>query len=161
TGLQRSFYACDGSSAVEIALKMALHAKQIQGEPDRNQFIALKNAYHGETFGTLSVSDLGLFKKPYSGLSLDCHFIDPLPYVSNCHSPSWDNAEQAWEIVLPQLEAVKNRCCALIVEPLLQGAGGMLCYSADFLKRLANWSNDNQIYFIADEIMTGMGRTGN
>jgi adenosylmethionine-8-amino-7-oxononanoate aminotransferase len=63
-------------------------------------------------------------------------------------------------MIEPQLEPVKHTACAVIVEPIVQGAGGMLCYSADFLRRLANWSKANGIYFIADEIMTGLGRTG-
>lgn len=155
------YFACDGSSAVEIALKLALHAKQIQGEPSRNQFIALKNGYHGETFGALAVSDLGIYKEPYqSGCGLQCHFIEAGPSISSINDPAWQNAEAHWQQCLLKLEAIKDQVCAVIVEPLIQGGGGMFCYSADFLKRLGLWAKDNGIYFIADEIMTGMGRTG-
>ena len=158
--LQHVFFASDGSSAVEIAMKLALHANQLQGNASRNQFIALKNSYHGETLATLSVSDLGLYKKPYKDLGVQCHFLQHIPYVSNHNSPQWHDASEEWSFVEKELEASKANVCAIIVEPIVQGAGGMLCYSADFLKRLAGWAKSNNIYLIADEIMTGLGRTG-
>ncbi|WED44301.1 adenosylmethionine--8-amino-7-oxononanoate transaminase [Legionella cardiaca] len=154
------FFASDGSSAVEIAMKLALHASQLNGQIHKTKFIALQNSYHGETLGTLSVSDLGLYKKSYDGYGVSCHFIEPLPYVTDNTDPLWFNSDEAWQRVLLQLEKIKDDACAIIVEPILQGAGGMLCYSADFLKKLANWAKQNNIYFIADEIMTGLGRTG-
>ncbi|MFA5960278.1 MAG: adenosylmethionine--8-amino-7-oxononanoate transaminase [Tatlockia sp.] len=160
SGLSHVFFASDGSSAVEIAMKLALHANQIKGQSERREFIALENSYHGETLATLSVSDLGLYKKPYEGFGVTCHFLKPIPYVSGVDSPLWQNTEAQWQTLLPQLEKVKERACALIVEPLVQGANGMRCYSADFLKKLADFARENNIYLIADEIMTGFGRTG-
>lgn len=157
---QHVFFASDGSSAVEIALKLALHASQIKGKPERNQIIALQNAYHGETLATLSVSDLGIYKQPFSAFNLPCHFLSPIPYVSHQHDPLWTNCDEAWPSILQQLEMQKNVTCAILVEPIVQGAGGMLCYSADFLHKLATWAKANDIFFIADEIMTGLGRTG-
>lgn len=160
SGKQHVFFASDGSSAVEITLKLALHAQQIKGQPQRKEFISLRNSYHGETLATLSVSDLGLFKKPYEGFGVTCHFIEDLPYVTGAEDSLWLQAENHWNRIYPWLETIKHNVCALIVEPLIQGAGGMRCYSADFLKRLANWARKNDIYLIADEIMTGMCRTG-
>lgn len=160
TGLQHVFFASDGASSVEIAMKLAIHANKIKGHADKNQFIALKNGYHGETFGTMEVSDLGLYKAPYQSFSLPCHFIENIPYLNGKNDPLWSNCETHWASVLQQLEPLKEKVCALLLEPLIQGAGGMLCYSADFLKRLANWAKANDIYLIADEIMTGIGRTG-
>lgn len=157
---QHVFFASDGSSAVEIALKLALQAMQIRDEGHRQECISLAHSYHGETLATLSVSDLGVYKKPYQGYGLRCHFIDNLPYVSSKNDPLWSNADLAWQTCLPKLEALKSKACAVIVEPLIQGSGGMLCYSADFLKRLAIWAKNNGIYLIADEIMTGLCRTG-
>jgi len=157
---QHTFFASDGSSAVEIAMKLALHAKQVRGQPQRREFIALKNGYHGETLGTLSVSDLGLYKKPWEGFGVHCHMIDGLPYVSGTDDPLWTDAEQHWQASLPALEKIKSRVCAVLLEPIIQGAGGMCCYSADFLAKLAAWARENDIYVIADEIMTGMGRSG-
>ncbi|MGQ3892251.1 adenosylmethionine--8-amino-7-oxononanoate transaminase [Legionella sp. CNM-4043-24] len=159
-GREHAFFASDGSSAVEIAMKLALQAKQIQGQTERRDFIALKNGYHGETLGTLSVSDLGLYKKPWEGFGVNCHMLEDIPLVSGPQDPLWTNAEGHWQRILPALEQLKSRVCALILEPLVQGAGGMRCYSADFLYRLAAWAKSNDIYLIADEIMTGMGRTG-
>jgi adenosylmethionine---8-amino-7-oxononanoate aminotransferase len=155
------FFASDGSSAVEIALKLILHANQIKGQFHRNEFIALNNSYHGETLGALSVSDLGIFKKPYEGYGVACHFINAAPYyVTGTSDPLWNDAESPWQETLITLEKIKANACAVIIEPIIQGAGNMRCYSADFLKKLANWAKTNDIYLIADEIMTGMGRTG-
>ncbi len=141
-------------------MKLAIHAQQLQGHPEKNEFIALKNGYHGETLGTLSVSDLGLYKEPYQGVNLKCHFIDAIPYLANKEDPLWADCESHWQLVEKQLEAGREKACAIVLEPIIQGAGGMLCYSADFLKRLAGWAKEHKIYLIADEIMTGIGRTG-
>ncbi len=160
SGKQHVFFASDGSSAVEIAMKLALHATQLKGQPERNQFIALKQGYHGETLATLSVSDLGRFKQPFESFGVDCHFLQNIPYVDTKDNSLWDNCDESWPLTLKELEAVKSRVCAIVLEPIVQGAGGMRCYSADFLQKLASWAKINDIYFIADEIMTGLGRTG-
>ncbi|CEK10715.1 adenosylmethionine--8-amino-7-oxononanoate transaminase [Legionella hackeliae] len=160
SGNQHVFFASDGSSAVEIAMKLALHASQLKGLSHKTNFVALENSYHGETLGTLSVSDLGLYKKPYEDYGVTCEFLPTIPYLTGQSDSLWLNADEHWQQTLPQLEKVKNNTCAVIVEPILQGAGGMLCYSADFLRKLAEWAKQNGIYFIADEIMTGLGRTG-
>jgi adenosylmethionine---8-amino-7-oxononanoate aminotransferase len=160
SGKQHVFFASDGSCAVEIALKLALHACQVQGLKYKNKFIALKNGYHGETLATLSVSDVGKFKSTFPDLDLTCQWITKIPYVSGEDDPLWSNCSSIWLQVLADLEAVKHHTCAIILEPIVQGAGGMRCYSMDFLRRLAAWAKRNQIYLIADEIMTGLGRTG-
>ncbi len=160
SGLQHVFFASDGASAVEIAMKLALHSSQLKGYTTRRQFIALKNSYHGETLGTLSISDLGLYKKPFADFGLQCHFLQQIPYVSSRNDPLWESCSAEWPSILQELEAVKAHVCALVVEPIVQGAGGMRCYSADFLRRLSAWAKENDIYLIADEIMTGLGRTG-
>ena len=158
--LQHVFFASDGSSAVEIAMKLALQGAERQGYPLRKQFVALKNSYHGETLATLSVSDLGLYKKPFEGFGPQCHFLQNIPYVTNPNDPLWHQAEAQWALTEKTLETLKPTVCAIIVEPIVQGAGGMQCYSADFLRKIATWAKANQIYLIADEIMTGLGRTG-
>ncbi len=160
SGLQHVFFASDGSSAVEIALKMARQAMQLRGLSHRTGFIALQGGYHGETLGALSVGDLSQYKQAFKTTPLDCHWISPKPYVSGMNDPLWLNAYDPWSDVLAQLNLLKDTTCAIIVEPLILGASGMHCYSADFLKRLHRWAKEHDVYFIADEIMTGIGRTG-
>lgn len=160
TALQHVYFASDGSSAVEIALKLALQAAQRRGYPERQHIISLQNAYHGETLATLSVSDLDLYKKVFSSFTLPCHKLRDIPYVSHTNDPLWHDCTAYWPPILEQLERYKHQAAAIIVEPIIQGAGNMRCYSADFLRKLAHWAKENEIYLIADEIMTGLGRTG-
>lgn len=160
TRKQHTFFASDGSSAVEIALKLTIHANQIRGFKHKNEFVALKNDYHGETLATMAVSDLGLYKAPYELFNLPCHFIDNIPYLAGKNDPLWDNCDSYWLTAEQQLDAISDRISAIILEPIVQGAGGMLCYSPHFLKKLAAWAKSKNIYLIADEIMTGLGRTG-
>lgn len=158
-GLNKVFYAGDGSSAVEIALKMSLHARTLQNQKHRQRFIALKNGYHGETVGALSVSDLGLYKQPYTAMLFDPIFIEPA-YVDNLDDPLWNDASAHWLKTEKILEPYADTATAIILEPIVQGAAGMKFYSADFLARLASWAKHHGIHLIADEIMTGIGRTG-
>lgn len=158
--LDKVFYASDGSSAVEIALKMSLHAHLIAGSSERTRFIALENGYHGETVGALSVSDLGLYKKPYEPLLFPTTFIQDIPYVSGESDPLWHDCQEQWESIEKQLNREAEQLSAIILEPIVQGAGGIKIYSADFLKRLSQWAKIHGVHLIADEIMTGMGRTG-
>lgn len=160
SGKQHIYFASDGASAVEIALKIAIQATLLKGQPQRNQVIALRNAYHGETLGALSVSDLGLYKYAWDGMGITSHFLDPIPYVAHSQDPLWSDANDAWSKTLPQLERLKSQACAIIVEPAVQGANGLRPYSADYLRKLAAFAKQHDIYLIADEIMTGLGRTG-
>lgn len=158
-GLDKIFYTGDGSCAVETALKMSLHARMIQGDKPRNQFIALKNGYHGETAAALSVSDVGLYRDPYEAILFSPVFVD-VPYVSGSADPLWDDASDQWSRIEKQLAPYTDTTTAIIFEPILQGAGGMSVYSPDFLSRLVSWAKQHDIHVIADEIMTGIGRTG-
>lgn len=157
--LDKVLYAGDGSSAVEMALKLSLHAQQISGYPQRNKFISLQNAYHGETAGAMSVSELGLYRHAYQSMLFAAKFLS-VPYVSGEVDPGWNDCESHWQAIEKQLEAAAESTAAVIVEPIVQGAGGMRVYSKDFLRRLRAWTSERGIYLIADEIMTGMGRTG-
>lgn len=158
--LTKVFYASDGSSAVEIAMKMSLHARNILGESQRKEFLTLENSYHGETIATLSVSDNSLYQEPYRHLMFDTPVIKNIPYVHSIHDPVWNNCDEQWKIIQAQLEQYKDTTTAILIEPLLQGAGGMKIYSQDFLKKIRTWTNENNIHLIADEIATGFGRTG-
>ncbi|MDQ8039492.1 MAG: adenosylmethionine--8-amino-7-oxononanoate transaminase [Rickettsiella sp.] len=160
SGLDKVFYASEGSCAVEIALKMALHAQKIKGFSARNQFTALQNGYHGETFMALGLSDLGLYRRPYESQLIQPKFIHNLPYVSSRNDLLWQDCSSVWPAIEKQLEKQAPKLAAIIIEPIVQGAGGMLIYSQDFLRRLRIWTQNQGIYLIADEIMTGLGRTG-
>lgn len=160
TGKQHVFFASDGACAVEISMKLAIHANQLKGFKNKNQFIALKNGYHGETLGTMCVGDLGIYKAPYTAFSIPCHFIDNIPYVTDKNSPLWANCDKHWASIVKKLDEICDSVCAIVLEPIIQGSAGMLCYSADFLKKIAAWAKSKDIYLIADEIMTGIGRTG-
>ena len=158
--LNKVMYASDGSCAVEMAMKMSLHARQIEGKHQRKLFIALENGYHGETAGALSVSDLGLYRAPYQDMLFDTKLILSLPYVTGAHDPLWSDCESHWEKIENQLKPFAESATAVILEPIMQGAAGMKIYSQDFLKRLRHWTHEHGIHLIADEIMTGIGRTG-
>lgn len=158
--LSKVFYACDGSSAVEIALKMSLHARQIRGETQRTRFMGLENAYHGETALAMSVSDLGIYRKPYQAILMDNPVLRDIPYVSGKEDPLWDDCSALWPVIEAQLEPYQDELTAIIIEPIVQGAAGMRVYSQDFLRRLRAWTHQHGIHLIADEIMTGLGRTG-
>lgn len=152
------FYASEGSSAVEIALKMAIHAQQLKGKKC-SKLVALKNGYHGETLLALAVSDLALYKAPYADWVKSAEFISP-PYLHSTSDPIWNDAKDSWAAIEAALMPHRDDIAAIIFEPIVQGAGGMQIYSQDFLKHLRNFTQQQDIYLIADEIMTGIGRTG-
>lgn len=158
--LDKVFYASDGSCAVEIALKMSVHAQQLRGQGQRQHFAALSNGFHGETCLTLAVSDVGLYKEPYTALLPDVTMLGPLPYVSGTDDPLWHDASSYWPAIEKQLEAQKDSLAAIIFEPILQGAGGMQLYSPDLLKHLRAWADAHDVFLIADECLTGLGRLG-
>lgn len=160
-GLDKVFYASEGSSAVEIALKMSLHAQQLLGQNQRTQFTSLQNGYHGETFMALGLSDLGLYRQAYEAQLRKPNFIQNIPYVHSTSDSLWNDCSDIWPDIEKQLEKQATNLAAIIVEPIVQGAGGMKIYSQDFLRRLRKWTKAYGIYLIADEIMTGLGRTGN
>jgi adenosylmethionine-8-amino-7-oxononanoate aminotransferase len=104
TNLGKVFYASEGSSAVEIALKMSLHAQKIKGFSQRNQFTALQNGYHGETFMALGLSDLGLYRQPYETQLIKPDFINNLPYVHSRQDSLWKDCAAYWPAIQLQLE---------------------------------------------------------
>jgi len=145
-GLSHVFYSDSGSTAVEVALKMALGFWKNQSQP-RTRIIALEHAYHGDTVGTMSAGARGVFTTPYAPLLFD---VVRLPFP---------HAGQEQE-TLDMLKEAAMDAAALIVEPLVLGAGGMLMYSPEVLRALAIICRRNGTLFIADEVMTGFGRTG-
>ena len=148
TGLGHAFYGSDGASAVEIALKMSFHYWRNVGKPAKQKFVSLEGSYHGETLGALAVSDVAIFRDAYGPL-LNNNLIVPFP--------SHDADIGALENMLAQRH---EEIAALIVEPLVQGAAGMRMYDAAWLKRARDLCTKYSVHLIADEIMTGFGRTG-
>jgi len=147
-GLAHVFFSDSGSTSVEVALKMALGAFRNRGEP-RSRIAALEHGYHGDTIGCMSVGARGVFNAPYEPLLFEVERI-PFPRL---------DAEQ---ITLDAFEALCRRDppAALILEPLILGAGGMLIYRASVLRELKRICEAFGVLFIADEVMTGFGRTG-
>lgn len=160
-GLSRCFYADNGSSAVEIALKMSFHYWQNVGQRQKQKFVYLNNGYHGETLATLAVSGNDLYKKVYEPLlmptycapSPDCRQKEPGETWADCSKRLFAGMENI-------LQEHANEIAAVIVEPLLQCAGGMLMYDPSYLRLLRAACDRYQVHFIADEIATGFGRTG-
>ncbi len=149
-GLNRVFFTENGSSAVEVAIKMSFHAHLNRGQT-RPLVISLENSYHGETLGALAVGDVALYKKTY----------EPLLIKSiQAQSPAFVGTERALKSLSQQLEAHASQVCAVIVEPLVQCAGSMAMYDADYLIGLRQLCDRFGVHLIADEIAVGFGRTG-
>ncbi|WP_137940048.1 adenosylmethionine--8-amino-7-oxononanoate transaminase [Chitinivorax sp. B] len=161
TGLGHAFYGSDGASATEIALKMSFHYWRNLGLTEKTGFISLKNSYHGETLGALSVTDVALFRDTYAPLLRQSHQV---------MSPDWrlaepgesreDYAERCAQSLADYLEVHHAHTAALIVEPLVQGAAGMGMYHPVYLQRARELCDRYQVHLIADEIAVGFGRTG-
>ena len=159
--LGHCFYASDGASAVEIALKMSCHYWRNCGRPAKTRFTSLAGSYHGETLGALSVTDVALFKDAYAPLIMTSDQVA---------SPDWRKAEEGEgarnyavrcaAILERHLERHHSETAALIVEPLVQGASGMAMYHPEYLRHAREICDRHGVHLIADEIMTGFGRTG-
>ena len=152
-GLEKVFFADNGSSAIEVALKMSYHYHRNRGE-DRSLFLSLSNSYHGETLGALSVGDVALYKETYEPLLIR-NIQTPVPADGSPEATA-----SALEALEKLLEERENEIAAMIVEPLVQGAGGMHMYAPDYLREARRLTRLHGIHLIADEIMTGFGRTG-
>lgn len=161
TGLSHCFYGSDGASATEIALKMSFHYWRNCGRPAKTRFVSLTNGYHGETLGALSVTDVPLFRDTYAPL---------LGTSTQVPSPDWRQAApgetpetvalRAAHALERHFEAHHEQTAALILEPLVQGAGGMAMYHAAYLREARRLCDRFQVHLIADEIAVGFGRTG-
>ncbi len=143
----RIFYSDNGSTSTEVALKMSIQYWWNQGEKHRNKIIAFKNSYHGDTFGAMSVSDRSVFTLAFHELLFDVIFLD---------TPTDDNIADLKKIIHEHA----SYTAAFIYEPLVQGAGGMNMYEPHLLNDLLHTAKLNNIICIADEVMTGFGRTG-
>jgi adenosylmethionine-8-amino-7-oxononanoate aminotransferase len=145
--LSKIFYSDNGSTAVEVALKMAIQFWLNKGISGRNKILAFEHAYHGDTFGAMSVSGRGLFTNAFRDLLFDVVFIE---------TPDAGNMDKIKSII----ESHQEQIAAFIYEPLLQAAGGMRVYEAKHLDNLLDFVRSQKILCIADEVLTGFGRTG-
>ena len=160
-GLERVFYADNGSAAIEVALKMSFHYWLNRGHGEKTRFIALTGSYHGETLGALSVSDVALYRKTYAPLLLTPELApSPDTYEGEPGENPREIAARRLGEMRSLLERHAHETCAVIVEPLVQCAGGMRMYDASYLTGLRALCDEFQVHFIADEIAVGFGRTG-
>ena len=161
TGLGHAFYASDGASATEIALKMSAHSWRNHGRSGKNEFIGLQGGYHGETAGALSVTDIALFREAYAPL---VRLSAILPSPDPRQAPAGVDAAAHMQACIDALQAYlaehHDKTAALILEPLVQGAAGMAMYSPDYLVAVRRLCDQYQVHWIADEIAVGFGRTG-
>ena len=146
--LQHVFYSDNGSTAVEVALKMAFEHWQLKGKKQKQKFVSFQDAYHGDTVGAVSVGHIELFHEIYRPLLFPAY---------QAPSPR-DVACLTWVEELFKRE--KDRIAGCIIEPLIQAAGGMIVQPAGFLKRLKRLCKEYEVLLIADEVATGFGRTG-
>jgi adenosylmethionine-8-amino-7-oxononanoate aminotransferase len=160
-GLTRCFFADNGSAAIEVAIKMSFHFWRNSGQAKKTRFITLSNSYHGETLGALAVGNVDLYKSIYRPLLMDVITV-PSP-DSFAREPGVSEAQHA-ERIFAHLESALQRhhgeVAAVIVEPLVQCAGGMRMYDARYLTLLRAACDRHGVHLIADEIAVGFGRTG-
>lgn len=143
---KKAFYSDNGSTAVEVALKMCIQFAHNQ-EKKKTKILAFRNAYHGDTFGAMSVSEKSFWTKPFESMLFEVVFID---------TPNSENLED----LKIQIKDLADEVACFIYEPLVQGAAGMLMYNAEDLNSLMKFCREQKILMIQDEVFTGFGRTG-
>ncbi|MFZ2311421.1 MAG: adenosylmethionine--8-amino-7-oxononanoate transaminase [Methylobacter sp.] len=160
-GLNRCFYADNGSSAVEVALKMSFHYWRNKGQTQKTKFITLENSYHGETLGALAVGNVALYKETYGPLLMDVITVPGPDCYNREPGESWfDYSTRRFALMEQMLQQHAETVCAVIIEPLVQCAGNMRMYDPVYLHKLRDACNKYNVHLIADEIAVGFGRTG-
>jgi adenosylmethionine-8-amino-7-oxononanoate aminotransferase len=160
-GIARAFFSDNGSTAVETALKMSFQYWHNTGLPEKTEFISLDAGYHGDTIGAMSVGGVGLFNKVFSPMFFKSHKA-PSPYCYRCpmgkakSTCRIDCAKPLEEI----LKKHSDKICAVIMEPLVMAAGGMIIYPKEYLSAVARLAKKYNTHLILDEVATGFGRTG-
>lgn len=149
-GLSRVFYSDDGSTSVEVALKLCLQYWHQNGRPERRRFVALDGAFHGETLGATAIGGVELFRRPFAAVTLECLRVPPEP----------SGYDQAFAALSTLLEREGDGIAAVVLEPVLQGAAGMRMYDPGLLRAARELTQRHDIFLILDEVFTGFGRTG-
>jgi adenosylmethionine-8-amino-7-oxononanoate aminotransferase len=160
-GLTRVFFSDAGATAVEIAVKMAFQHHALRGHPERREFVALAGGYHGDTIGSVSVGGIDLFHRIFKPLLFDVHHA-PQPYCYRCPlQKTFPGCAMACAGEVERiLEERAGTVAALVVEPLIQGADGMITQPPGYLARLRAACDRHGVLLICDEVATGFGRTG-
>ena len=160
-GLGKVFYSDSGATATEIAFKLAAQYWYNTGKPDKNEFVGFAEAYHGDTVGAMSVGRMPAFHRPYFPMLFKVHFA-PTPYVYR--HPKSPDAQAVAQDCLVQLERIlgehASRIAAICIEPIVQGAGGIIVQPDGFLRAVRELADRYDVLLIADEVATGFGRTG-
>ncbi|MHB0806546.1 adenosylmethionine--8-amino-7-oxononanoate transaminase [Stutzerimonas nitrititolerans] len=160
-GLERVFYTDNGSTGIEVALKMSFHYWRNSGQPTKQRFVTLTNSYHGETVAAMSVGDVALFTDTYKPLLLDTFKVPSPDCYLRPEGMSWEEHSRNMFAHMERTLAEHHReIAAVIVEPLIQGAGGMRMYHPVYLKLLREACDRHDVHLIHDEIAVGFGRTG-
>jgi adenosylmethionine-8-amino-7-oxononanoate aminotransferase len=161
-GLSRIFYSDSGATSVEIALKMAYQYWQLLGETQRYKFLKLSEAYHGDTIGAISLGGMDLFHERFDRLLFDTIKV-PTPNLYRHPFPEATAEEVVERYIAMSTELVEKhaeQACGFIVEPIIQGAAGMIVHPPGYLKHLRDLTRKHNILLIADEVAVGFGRTG-
>jgi adenosylmethionine-8-amino-7-oxononanoate aminotransferase len=149
-GLSRVFFSDNGSTAVEVALKLSLQYWAQNGRPERTRFLALDGAFHGDTMAASAVSGIDVFRRPFGSVLIDCLRVPP----------GSSGYEQAFEVLGQLVRQHAGELAAVIVEPIVQGASGMRCYTPEFLRALRDVTREQDVFLVCDEVFAGYGRTG-
>jgi adenosylmethionine-8-amino-7-oxononanoate aminotransferase len=149
-GLSRVFFSDDGSTSVEVAMKLALQYWAQNGRPERRRFVALDGAFHGETLGATALGGVEVFRRPFASVVLDCVHVPP----------SSDGHERAFAALERVLAGSSDTLAAVVLEPMVQGAAGMRIYDAGYLRRARELTTQHDVFLVLDEVFTGYGRTG-
>lgn len=150
TGLEHVFYSDDGSTAVEAALKLASQYWAQNGRPTRRRFVSLEGAFHGETLGATMLSGVELFRRAFAGMVVECLQVPPGP----------SGPERAFELLASLVARHADEIAGVVLEPVVQAAGGMRIYDAEFVRAARAITTRHDTFLILDEVFTGYGRTG-
>ncbi len=152
SGLSHVFFSDDGSTAVEVAMKLALQYWAQNGRPARRRFVALEAAFHGETLGVTALGGVEVFRRPFAGVLLDCIHV-PAPGDGAAYERAFDDLRR---VVREGADSI----AAVVLEPIVQGAAGMRIYDPAFLRAARELCDAHDVFLVCDEVFTGYGRTG-
>jgi len=160
-GLTRVFFSDAGATAVEIALKMAFQHHQLRGDAERTEFVALRGGYHGDTIGAVSLGGIDLFHRIFKPLLFGVHHA-PQPYCYRCPlAKTWPDCGMACADEVERVfEARRGKIAALVLEPVMQGADGMIAQPPGYVRRMRELCDRHGALLVCDEVATGFGRTG-